>query len=278
MEELNLLRKRKGMTISRAWMLMIGVFVLFFLLSVVAGIIQGVAQAQSGEKANMYILVNGIFLGLTLCFSIGSWVGYRINKKDVAKLQKMTAKELFLSVVLVICLSYILAFLTDALRLDMKNGEMIGGFMKWFGPLMSVVMTYFQVGVIGHGLLRNYSFRESILTVLFLCMILTVPAAVISWAFVSVIFFYVYYRTQNITIPLVLTLLVYYLDLIMKEILSIDYVSFENYYRRVIPIKDTLFYVSLVVVLVAIMFLVYKIVEGKNVKQWRNEEEYEDIF
>lgn len=278
MEELNLLRKRTGMTVARAWMLMIGVFVLFFSISVVVGIIQGIAQAKTGVKTNIDILVNGVFLGLTLCFSIGSWVGYRINKKDVAKLKKMSLKDLLLSVGLAVCLSYILSFLAEILRLEMKNEEMIGGFMKWFAPFMSVIMTYFQVGVIGHGLLRNYTFRESLLTVLFLCVILMVPAGVISWAFLSVIFFFIYYRTQNITIPLFLTLLVYYLDLIIKEILKIDYVSFENYYRRIIPLNDTLFYLSIVVVLGFIFFLVNKIVEGKNVKQWRNEEEYEDIF
>ena len=273
MDELNLLRKKTGMTIAKAWMLMIICVTVLFL----GGGILGVMASMNKVEPETY-LDRGIFLIMLLIISISSIWGYFINKKKSPLFHKTSLLIYLLCLFIALSWSYISPLVLDFLPFNTIEAESLERveIELLLGIALSLLFTILQIGVIGHGLLKNYLFKQVIFTVVAVSIVMVIPQAVIGLIFQTAIMFYIYYRTASFQLPLLMTLSFSLVEYACKLTWG-HAITTQNYIRIHFVPNPVLYQIGLLVAVLIIVIGLYFIRKNTNPIVWQRPEEDEDL-
>jgi len=273
MDELNLLRKKTGMTIAKAWMLMIICVVVLFL----GGGILGAMASINNVKPETY-LEKGIFIIMLLIIGITSIWGYFINKKSIPLFKKTPLQIYFVCILIALSWSYISPLLLDFLPFSNVETENLERVEIEFllGMILSLLFTILQIGIIGHGLLKNYLFKHVIFTVVAVSIVMVVPQAVIGLIFQTAIMFYIYYRTASFQLPLLISFSLILVEDICKIVWG-NHVTIQNYVRIQLVPNPTLYQIGLLIAVLIILGGLYFIRKNTIPISWQRPEEDEDL-
>jgi hypothetical protein len=273
MDELNLLRKKTGMTIAKAWMVMVTCVIVFILG---AGIIGGVLGYQKVDAQEF--MEEGVFILLVLILTLSSLWGFYINKKQLPFFNKSSVSVVFVCIIVSLAWSYISPIIVEFLPFNEKESDNIErvGIHFLLGVLSSTLFTVLQIGIIGHGLLKNYLFKQVIFTVAAVSIVMVIPQAVIGLFFQTTIMFYIYYRTASFLLPLIMTVIFNIVEDIFKFYLDSNIVT-RNYIKFDFVQNETLYFVGLLVCIAIIIGGLYFIKTQTKVIAWQRPEEDEDL-
>lgn len=270
MEELDLLRKKTGMTIAKAWILMMS-GILFFILSA------GAVGFMAGFKKNAFNDVETfIFIALLSVLLLCCIWGFFINKKELPFFKKPSLVITLLCVVIILAWFYISPILYDLLPYDSKSTPKDNIGFSLLEVLLSLALTVLQIGFIGHGLLKNYLFKQVLFTVAAMSIVFVIPQAVFGIAIQTLLMFYIYYRTASFQLPLLMTAILSISEVFFKRTLEID-TSNNNYVRTQLIQNDTLYYIGIAICLGIIAGGLYFIKTQTKTIEWQRPEEDENL-
>lgn len=273
MDELNLLRKKTGMTFVKAWILMITAVILLFLSGGILGAIAGVR----GENLSIFVEKQILWVLLTIILICSLW-GFFINKKQLPSLKKTSLQILVISIIIALAYAYISPMIMDLIpmnEIESKNIERVG-INLFLSLTLSLFFTTLQIGIIGHGLLKNYLFKQVIFTTAVVSMVMIIPQAVIGLALQTLIMFYIYYRTASFQLPLLMTAIFNILEDIFKQYFGRT-ISTQNYIRNIIIQNDTFYYMGFILCVCIIISGLYFIKCQTKPIAWQRPEEDENI-
>lgn len=273
MDELNLLRKKTGMTIAKAWMLMIICVTVLFL----GGGVLGAMAGMNNVNPEAY-LERGIFLIMLLIIGISSVWGYFINKKQLPLFRKTSLKIYLLCLLTALSWCYISPLVLDILPFNTKEAESLESVEVdlFLGVILSQFFTVLQIGVIGDGLLKNYLFKQVIFTVVAVSIVMVIPQAVIGLIFQTAIMFYIYYRTASFQLPLLMTLLFSLAEYACRITWGYD-VTIKNYIRINLVPNPMLYQIGLIVSVLIIIVGLYFVRKNTSPIVWQRPEEDESL-
>lgn len=268
-----LLRKKTGMTIAKAWMLMVTAVVLLFLCTFTLGAVAALKNVNPNG-----LLETAIFVLLTIIiFSCTVW-GYFINKRQQPFFQKQPLSIIFACIIIALAWSYISPIIVQFLpfnETDSHNLESIG-IQGFLGLILSLLFTTLQIGVIGHGLLKNYLFKQVIFTVAAVSIVMLIPQAVIGLIFQTLIMFYIYYKTASFQLPLLMTAILSLADGVFKYSFG-DKIITKNYIRIYLMPNDLTYYIGIFVLIAIIIGGLYFIKSQAQSIEWQRPQEDETI-
>lgn len=192
MNELEFLKKRKGMTMANAWMLIFA-SIGFLIVLMVAFVYYNKRIAQKDAEFEVeYILYTFV-----LTFSLVSLLGiYKINKE--LPYFKAIRNSDFLSVLLIsvtwIIFSSVFDEFASLFQSDSKDKNDVFTHSRWILDIfVSFSFALFQIGVISHGLFKNYPFKKAIITIFFSGLAFILPHIALPMAFQGLMFAIIYY-------------------------------------------------------------------------------------
>jgi hypothetical protein len=193
--EIDLLPKKKGMTIGNAFMLMISCVTVFAFL---AG---GTLLILKLSNAKVDLNDDWIFLALVISFITNSLWGYRMNSKELPFFDKIKYSELKYLIIIALATYYLTSVFSEInLIRDTQRARIIDepSLAKvLIDATITICFVFFQIGIIGHGLLKNYAFQKAILVILFLSICFISPSTVLGIGCQGAILFFIYYRTAS---------------------------------------------------------------------------------
>ncbi|MBP6620018.1 MAG: hypothetical protein KA188_07170 [Leadbetterella sp.] len=269
MDDLDLIKKKTGMTIGTAWILMFSSMALMFLLAVVYGIL-GFVNKKTFSMNNSVDLVMVV---MVLSFLIFALIGFFINKKELPYFAKVSPKILLILFVIAMLWSVIASFFLDY-YLNKEKMEQMEGISRtwWFAIILNTSMMIFQIGVIGHGLLRNYNLKKSMIAISFICIVFYMPAAVSSMIIQSMILLYVYYRTASFLMVLYTSTLMFMPDYLYRSIFEIHQLNYNFYKNEIFP-SPAVYYVVWVLAIFALSGALWYLKQNTKVIKWERDEE-----
>ncbi|WP_255037235.1 hypothetical protein [Lacihabitans soyangensis] len=270
MNELEFLKKRKGMTIGIAWLLMF-----FSMLSVVlVGYLMGLYIMSNSINVRSSDLLDYSSVALVISFFIYSIVGFFLNQKEFPKNNKITLKVLIITIIIGLLWSFLSSLLTEhyVINVDMFKQRKITG-TWWFGLILSSAMAIFQIGILGHGLLRNYPFNKALVAVSFVCIAYYIPVAVVSMVIQTSLLFLIYYRTGSFFLVLSTSWIIQTIDYFLRELLNIQEPNF-NYYKQTIFQSASTYYIFCILAFLLLLgsMLVLKRISPKI--QWQKDDSF----
>lgn len=273
MDELNLLRKKTGMTIAKAWMVMVTCVIVFMLGALIIGGVLGYRNADPQE-----FMENGIFILMALILILSSLWGFYINKKQLPFFHKPSVSIILVCITISLAWSYISPIIVEFLPFNEKESDNIEqvGIHFLLGVISSALFTLLQIGIIGHGLLKNYFFKQVIFTVAAVSIVMVIPQAVIGLFFQTAIMFYIYYRTASFLLPLLMSITFSVVEYIFRIYLGNNIVT-KNYIKFDFVQNDTVYYLGLLAsISIIIAGLLYIKKQTKTI-EWQCPEEDENI-
>lgn len=271
MNEFDLLRKKTGMTIAKAWMLMMLGIVVFFLSAGAVGFIAGLQKKAFKDDAEGFIFVALLAIIVLCCI----W-GFFINKKELPFFKNTSMVITLICFCIILALFYISPILYDLLPYEKESTPKDRYLSSLLEVFLSLALTVLQVGFIGHGLLKNYLFKQVLFTVVAMSIVFIIPQAVIGMAIQTLIMFYVYYQTASFQLPILMTFILSLSELFLKHILKIQ-TSNNNYIKTQLIHNDTLYYIGIVVCMGIIAGGLYYIKSNTKTIEWQKPEENETL-
>ena len=268
MDDLDLIKKKTGMTIGTAWILMFSSVALMFLL----GFGYGITSAVSKEPISMSNSVDLVMIVMVLSFLTFALIGFFINKKELPYFAKVAPKVLLILFVIAMLWNIIASLFMDYfINKEMMNK--LEGISRtwWFTTILNISMMIFQIGVIGHGLLRNYNLKKSMIAISFICIVFYMPAAVTSMIIQSMILLYVYYRTASFLMVLLTSTMMYMPDYFYRGVFDIQQFNYNFYKNEILP-SHTVYYVVWVLAIFALMGALWYLKQNTKVIKWEREE------
>lgn len=269
MDELDLLRKKTGMTIGKAFTVVFTLVFITFAISVFFGILFGENKSEAVK-----LVEDNVFILLLIIFLLGNIWAYFINKKELPFFRKTPISIILISIVVALAYAYISPAIIDIYPFSNKEKETLENISvtNILTLLISIFFTSLQIGFIGHGLLKNYQFKQAIFTVAAVSIMFFVPQAVIGLMFQSMIMFYIYYRTASFQLPIIITIIFSLVEDFLKFIYGYD-ISKENYIRTYLVQDNTLYFAGLVACVCVIFGGLYYIKKQTKTIEWQSSEE-----
>ena len=273
MNELDLLRKKTGMTIAKAWMLMATTIVIFILDNTAFKLLinSKTISIKNFDGATFY------FISLFVATFLGCVWGFFINKKQMPFFKNQSLLIWFWCIIIALVWAYISPVVFDILPMNIpkqKNPESleIGSFFSLTSLLLFIIL---QIGIIGNGLLKNYALRQAIFTIMAVGIVMLNPIAVISIAFQTLFLFYIYYRTAAFQLPIFMVFIFGALEEILPLYFDANYST--NYIRNYFIQNNSVYYIGLVVCVSLIIGGLYYIKTHTKLIEWQRPEEDENI-
>lgn len=273
MDELDLLRKKTGMTIAKAWMLMVMTVISFFCFRYIFQFLnnQAISPVSFSSSQSRYIAMG-------LAMSIGCAIGYFINKKEQLSFKKVSLSSIFCCFLIAWAWCFTSPIIYDIMPLNIPKPPKVESLEPRFfiTTIALVLMAILQIGIIGHGLLKNYSFKDVIFTVAAVSIIMITPQVVMSLVFQLLFLFPIYYRTASLILPI---LVVAVTNITEETIMIIFDADFSTNYVRTYFFQDTLMYsIGFIIAFLVIVGGVLYIKKCSKPIQWLKPEEDETIM
>ncbi len=192
--------------------------------------------------------------------------------------RKTPISTTFIAIIIALAYAYVSPAIVDIYPFDNKEKEALENISATniLTLIISIFFTSLQIGFIGHGLLKNYQFKQAIFTVAAVSIMFFVPQAVIGLMFQSMIMFYVYYRTASFQLPIIMTILFSLVEDFLKSIYGYD-IGKENYIRTLLVQNNTLYFAGLVASVCVIFGGLYYIKKQTKLIEWQRPDEQETI-
>lgn len=273
MDELDLLRKKTGMTIGKAFTVVFTLFLSTFVVGIAVAII-----FKDIMPKKIDIIEDNIFLLMLIVFLFGNIWAYYINKKEFPFFKKSSFSIIITSIIVAVAYSYISPGIIDIYPFGERAGEKIDSLeiTNLLTLAISIIFTFLQIGFIGHGLLKNYHFKQAIFAVAAVSIMFFVPQAVIGLMFQSLIMFYVYYRTASFQLPIIMTIMFSLVEDSFKIFYGNEIIK-GNYIRTHFVQDNTLYFAGLIASVFVILGGLYFIKRQTKVIEWQRPDEDENI-
>jgi membrane-associated HD superfamily phosphohydrolase len=273
MNEIEFLKKRKGMTVANAWMLLFAC-IGFLIVLMVAFVYYNKRIAQKDAEFEVeYILYTFI-----LIFSLVSLLGiYKINKE--LPYFKSIGRGDFLGVLLIsttwIIFSTVFDEFASLFQSDSKDKNDVFSHSRWILDIfVSVSFALFQIGVISHGLFKNYAFKKAIFTIFFSGLVFIIPHIALPMAFQGLMFAIIYYALGSFQTVLISAILV-----------SVPEYLFWYFYgiKNSNPIKNNwivnepIYYLVTVLAFVFWLYFLFRLYKNRAKIHWEEVPSYENI-
>ena len=269
MDDLDLIKKKTGMTIGTAWILMFSSMALMFVLAFAYGF----ASAFYKKPIETSISVDLVMVVMVMSFLIFALIGFYINKKELPYFTKVSKKAMLILFIIAMLWSVISSFFLDYFITN-DVIDQVQGISKtwWFATILNASMIIFQIGVIGHGLLRNYNLKKSMIAISFICIVFYMPAAVSSMVIQSMILLYIYYRTASFLMVLLTSTFMYMPQYIFKGIYNNTKLNYNFYKNEIFP-SDNVYYAVWVLAIFALIGALWFFKQNTKTIKWEREEE-----
>jgi hypothetical protein len=220
----------------------------------------------------------GVFILMVLILSLSSLWGFYINKEQLPFFNIPSILVVLVCIMISLAWSYISPIIVEFFPFNEKESDNIErvGIHFLLGVLSSTLFTFLQIGIIGHGLLKNYLFKQVIFTVAAVSIVMVIPQAVIGLFFQTAIMFYIYYRSASFLLPLMMTVIFNIVEDIFKFNLGNNIVT-RNYIKFDFVQNDTLYFTGLAACIAIIIGGLYFIKTQTKVIAWQRPEEDEDL-
>ncbi len=271
MNEFDLLRKKTGMTIAKAWMLMVSVVVIFALSNGIFNMFFNANRGSFTMTSKEFIVY---FTAFNLSIFLGCLCGIFINKKQLPSFRNTTPSNYIWGFVIAMAWCYINPVILDFFPsnpISLKDNKLLlllGG----VGMLLTITL---QIGIIGHGLLRNYSFKNALFTVIAVSIIMLEPQSVIILVFYTLFLYYIYYRTASFQLIVFITTISVTTESFLPLYFDADYSI--NYVRTYFLQNETLYYIGFVFCVGLIITGLYYIKTHTKFIEWQRPDEDENI-
>lgn len=263
-------QKKVGMTVSKAWIF----FLSMFIVQIVAGAIVGFeiarGKAENNPAENPY--------SLTILYTLGAYlllclIAYFINKKEFPRFFSPSFKNVGVALLLAVFIRIVTSILEDVpfSLITQEQIEQMGEVNYGIIAIQSLVVIFFQIGFIGHGLLRNYDFSTAVVTTTLVSIIHFEPKAIVAMIILVGVLLYMYYKTASFWLVLITGMGYMYIDVLMK--LFFDFNIFDsNNWRTVIIGNDNIYYALWALSILGIGALIALLSKAKS-PEWRRADE-----
>lgn len=269
MNDLDLLKKKTGMTIGTAWVLMFSSMALMFLLSFAYGIASFINKTPitTGNSMDVVMLV------MVMSFLVFALVGFYINKKELPYNNNVSKRTMCILFIIAMLWSVISSIFLDYF-ISNEAMDQVQGISKtwWFAIILNTALMIFQIGVLGHGLLRNYNLKKSMIAISFICIVFYMPAAASSMVIQSMILLYIYYRTASFLMVLLTSTVMYMPQYIFRGIYNISKLNY-NFYKNEIFHSDSVYYIVWVLAIFALIVALWFFKQNTKTIKWERDED-----
>lgn len=257
--------KKSGMTITKAWMLFISMFLFYFLF----GVIQGVIQASKGAELNSKDLLTSSLIINSIVSTTMCVIAYFVNMRELPRLIKPSVQAILVALGVGLLMRFSLS-IVEEIPFSMITEDTLNQMMS-LNPLLMflpvIVLMVFQVGFIGHGLLRNYGFATALLTTVLVSIVNFELKSIISMMVLTGFGLLVYYRTSSFWLYLALIFPYFTIDFGLSFLLDFGMFGFNNFRYKIIQ-NDTVYFVllglSVLLLLVAMRYYL-----SKKPQEWK---------
>ncbi|KPM48476.1 hypothetical protein AFM12_07545 [Jiulongibacter sediminis] len=132
-------------------------------------------------------------------------------------------------------------------------------------------LIFLQIGIIGHGLFKNYSLGVALGTTCLISLINFEPKTVLAMFILIGILTFFYYRTGSFEIVILGTLVYFLIDLLLLQFIDFNVMA-ENNYRYVILGNDVAYFGVMLVSVLLLLFLMRQVGQLKQI-QWKQKTE-----
>ncbi|MBP6620019.1 MAG: hypothetical protein KA188_07175, partial [Leadbetterella sp.] len=265
----------KGMTIFKAFLLVflcvifihvIGFFFkVGFLYSLFESYFHNSVVVKNQLNTYSYIISYFVF----------TLIGFRINNYEIPFFSKLSFFSYFIVIILGALWFIIDLFLIDlflmkylgkvTFKMVERNYFDLKGIMRYLASFLSVAFT---IGAIGHGLLRNYTFRSVTLVLVSFSLFFLNPILVFELLLQNLILIYIYYQFQAFQ----LCLLFVFTRLVMEVLIVLRYSYHSMLYGNVIKNEiignGTIYYLLIAIVFCLFLYILYSFRNLKRTHTW----------
>ncbi|HLO46659.1 MAG TPA: hypothetical protein VK175_20115 [Leadbetterella sp.] len=274
MNDLEFLKKRKGMTIANAWMLLF-TCIGFLIVLMVAFVYYNKRIVQKDAEFG----VEYILYAFVLTFFSVSLLGIWLINKEFPRFKSIKNSDFF-NVILIsmtwIIFSTVFDEFASLFESDSKDKNDVFSHSRWIlDILVSVSFALFQIGVISHGLFKNYSFKKAIITIFFSGLVFIIPHIALPMAFQGLMFAIIYYALGSFQTVLISAILV-----------SVPEYFFWYFYgvKNNNPIKNNwivnepIYYLATALAFVLWLYFLYRLYKNREQIEWNQTATYEEII
>ncbi|SOE21635.1 hypothetical protein SAMN06298216_2092 [Spirosomataceae bacterium TFI 002] len=233
-------QKKKGMTISKAWILFLSMLIAQLITGGIVGYKIAKARGEGAVIENPY--------GMTMYYTLGAYIilcviAFYINKKELPRFNIPSFQRVGFAIIIAIFIRILSSVLEDLpfSFITQESIEQMGQFNYTFIVLQSLVIIFFQVGFIGHGLLRNYEFITAAITTTLVSIVHFEPKSILSMIVLVGIMLYIYYKTSSFWLVIIIGLVYMYIDVVMALFYDMN-IFHNNNWRNVIIGNDASYY------------------------------------
>ena len=141
------------------------------------------------------------------------------------------------------------------------------GILRYLASFLSVVFT---IGVLGHGLLRNYTFKSVALLLVSFSLFYLNPILVFELLLQNLILIYIYYQFQAFQLCLLFVLIRLAMEVAMVLRYSYHSLLYENIIKNEIIGNQTLYYLFIGIIFFLFLYILFSFKSHEKRKLWLN--------
>jgi hypothetical protein len=269
--------KLSGMTIFKAFMLvffcvsLIHCIGLFFQAGFLFGFLD--SSVHSTAKINLKPNTYGYFIAYTMFILIG----LRVNNFDLPIFEKSNLTGYFKILVLSILWIVFCIFLNDLVTTKnigtvVVNQDFKGyfDFKESLRNINSLLYIVFYIGILGHGLLKNYNFNRVVIVLAFCSLPFLHPTIVLQYLFLNLILIFIYYHTRAFQLTLFFMVIALIFDHVFALLYSPQELRYGNIIKDHIIGNEIAYYLFMALVLVLFLYILFSFKSPEKRKLWLN--------
>jgi hypothetical protein len=263
----------KGMTIFKAFLL---VFLCVSLIHIIGwfsetGFLYGLIQASVNNTAKIIFKPNSY--GQLISYVVFIFIGWKINKYEIPLFSKSKFSDYLKVLILGVLWIVFCIFLNDmvttknigtvAVNQDFKEYFNFTGSLR---NVNSILYALFYLGVLGHGLLKNYKFKEIIVILAFFSLPVLHPTVVLQYLFLNLILIYIYYHTLAFQLILFFLVIAAIIDHVFVLLYSPHELRYENIIKDQIIGNEIAYYLFMSIVIVSFLYILFSFKNPEKLK------------
>lgn len=265
----------KGMTIFKAFLL---VFLCVSLIHVIGflfqvGFVYGFIESYIHNTAKISMRPNAY--GQLISYSVFILIGWKINNYEKPLFSKSGFSDYLKIVILGILWIVFCIFLNDLVKTKNIGTVAVNqDFKEYFdftGSLRnvnSILYGLFYIGVLGHGLLKNYNFKKIIIVLAFFSLPVLHPTVVLQFLFLNLILIFIYYHTRAFQLILAFLVVAAILDHVFVLVYSPHELRYENIIKEQIIGNANVYYLFMAFVIVLFLYILLSFRSSKKQYLW----------
>ena len=238
-----------------------------------AGFIYSIFKTLVNDNSDVQIRLNTY--SYIISYSIFIFIGLRVNNNEMPYFKSSKLSD-YLKVFALGALWNVVSIFLIQLVGDnsVGNVKVNQDFTEFFGlkgllrPLAFIMSIVFLIGIIGHGLLRNYNLMTTMFVVSFFALPYLNPILVVNYMIMNMLLVYIYYYSKAFQLLLIFAVVASLAEYAFAFFYSPDELRYGNIVKDHLTGDSVFYYLFVAFVIIVFLWILFSFKNSKKTNSW----------